>query len=223
MSTPADVRDAVIRAHYARLMASPDAARARAQAAYGIASAIAVVIVTAGFVGDLDSQPPGVQAVSVVALIAWLVTAALFLHTVSSAFEIDVVSKSSEDVVVAATLDGIRDERARIDAWQRRAQFAAAVAALLTVVAFVAALRADRGQAEETAMITVSAAESGSLEDSCGPMPATLVGKVAESSLREKFVNVTLDPGMCGPASVRVAVPRGAILGLAFRRPPAAR
>ncbi len=220
MSTPAEVRNAVVKAHYERLMAAPDSARGRAQAAYGIASAIALAIVAAGLFGGLDGQPVGVQAVAVTALIAWLVTAALFLHTVSSPFEVDRESKSSEDAIVEATLDGVRDERARIDAWQRRAQFAAAAAALLTVAAFVIALCADHSQTEKTATLAITAASAGRLAAACGPITGRLVGKLSEASLDEKFVDIILDPGMCGPASVHIALPRSAILGLAFRAPP---
>jgi hypothetical protein len=219
MSTPGEMRDAIVRAHYVRLMASPDTARARAQAAYGISSAIAVALVAAGLFGGLDTQPPEVQGIAIAALVAWLVAAALFLHAVSSPFEMDLSATLSKDDVVKAALDGIRDERTKIDGWQRKAQLAAAVAALLTVAALVFALRTDRGR-EQEAMVMISAAGAARLQAACGDVPATLIGTVTENSLRERFVDMTLDPGMCGHASVGIALPRTAILGLAFRPPP---
>jgi hypothetical protein len=220
MSTAAGVRAVVIEAHYARVMAGADAARARAQAAYGIASAIAVALIAAGLFGGVDTRPPGVQALTVAALVAWLTAAALFLHTVSSPFEIGLEPKNSEESLAEAVLAGVRDERARIDTWQRRAQLAAAVAALLTVAAFVSALRTDDSQTQETATIALTSTGVARLEGTCGPLPATFLGKVAKADLDGKFVEMTLAPGVCGDTSVDVAVPRSAVLGVAFRSPP---
>jgi hypothetical protein len=221
MSVPKDVRDAVVSAYYGRMMRSSDAARARAQAAYGIASAIAVGVVAAGLAGRLDERSAAIQIAALAALIAWLVAAALFLHTVASSFEMSLQSQPGEDAFVRAALDAVRDERAMIDAWQRKAQIASAVAAVVTVVAFVAALRTKHGETEKAATITMTVEGSAALKTACDRVPARLTGKVLEASLRERFVQITLDPGMCGPTSVDVAVPRSQVLALAFRRPPA--
>ncbi len=217
MSTPKEVRDAIVAAHYARLMASPDAARTRAQAAYAIASAIAVALIAAGLFGGLDTQTRGVQAAAVAALIAWLVAAALFLHAVSSPFEVDLRAMQSEDDVVRAALDGIRGERTKIDSWQRKAHLAAGAAALLTVAALVIALGTHGDEDERKAMVVITDVGAARLGVACGDVPSTLVGTVSENSLHEKFVDMTLDPGVCGRASVDVALPRNEILGLAFR------
>jgi hypothetical protein len=219
MNTPKDVRDAVVSAYYARVMTSSDAARVRAQAAYGIASAIAAAVVAAGLFGDLDERPAGVQVVAVAALAAWLIAAALFLHTVSSPFDISLQPQTGEEAFVNAALDAIRSERARIDAWQRKAQLASAIAALVTVVAFVAALRTDHARAERTATVAITAAGAATLKAACGRAPAILVGKVSEASLREQFVQLALEPGVCGRDSVDVVIPRSEVLALAFRSP----
>jgi Na+/melibiose symporter-like transporter len=219
MSTPKDVRDVVVSAYYARVMTSSDTARARAQAAYGIASAIAAAVVAAGLFGNLGERPAGVQVVAVAALIAWLIAAALFLHTVSSPFDIGLQPQIDEEAFISAALEAIRKERARIDAWQRRAQLASAVAALVTVIAFIAALRTDHAQTQATATVTVTAAGAATLKAACGRVPAVLIGKASETSLREQFIELTLEPGVCGPSSVDVAIRRSEVLALAFRQP----
>jgi hypothetical protein len=219
MTVPASVRAAVVDAYYARIMTSSDAARARAQAAYGIASAIAAAVVAAGLFAGVDARPLGVQAVVVAALIAWLGAAFLFLHSVSSPFHIDRQPQSGDDAFVLAVLDAIRNERTRIDSWQRRAQVVSAIAAVLTVVAFVAALRAS-GDGSRLATIAVTRAAANELARACGSRPSLLIGKVADANLSGEFINVMLEPGACGPSEVEVAVRRADVIAIAFRRPP---
>src|SRR4051794_30312353 len=137
MSIPKDVRDAVVIAYYGRVMTGSAGARARAQAAYGIASAIAVGVIAAGLFGGLSERPGIVQFGALAALMAWLVAAALFLHAVASPFETAVTPQQDVDVFVGRVLDVVRQERATIDNWQRRAQLASAVAAIVTVATFV--------------------------------------------------------------------------------------
>ncbi|HYQ12796.1 MAG TPA: hypothetical protein VEP94_05035 [Solirubrobacterales bacterium] len=219
MSTAEGVRAVVIREHYARVMANADAARARAQAAYGIVSAIAIALMAAGLLGGVDTQPPGVQALTVAALVAWLAAAALFLHAVSSPFEINPLPTSSDEALTKAVLDGVRAERAKIDGWQRRAQMVAAVAALLTVAAFLSALYSEDTSGRETALITLTSNGAASMQRTCGSGPSTFSGKVAKADLEGEIVEIELAPGVCGDTSVNVAIPRSAILALAFRGP----
>jgi hypothetical protein len=217
MSTAADVRAVVIREHYARVMANADAARTRAQAAYGIVSAIAIALMAAGLLGRLDTRPASVQALTVTALMAWLVAAALFLHAVSSPFEIDPGPTSNDEALTKTVLDSVRAERAKIDSWQRRAQMAAAVAALLTVDAFLSALYSEDTSTRENAVIAITSSGAADMRRTCGPVPSTFSGEVEKADLEEKFVEIALAPGVCGNTSVDVAIPRSAILALAFR------
>lgn len=217
MSTAGDVRAVVIREHYARVMANADAARARAQAAYGIVSAIAIALMAAGLLGGLDTRPSSVQALTVTALMAWLVAATLFLHAVSSPFEIDPGPTSNDEALTKAVLDGVRAERVKIDSWQRKAQMAAAVAALLTVAAFLSALYSEDTSTRENALIAITSSGAASMQRTCGSVPSTFSGEVAKADLEEKFVEIALAPGVCGDTRVSVAIPRSAILALAFR------
>ncbi|MFL5872845.1 MAG: hypothetical protein ACJ75T_05150 [Solirubrobacterales bacterium] len=219
MSTAEGVRAVVIREHYARVMANADSARARAQAAYGIVSAIAIALMAAGLLGGVDTQPFGVQALTVAALVAWLAAAALFLHAVSSPFEVSPLPTSNDEALTKAVLDGVRAERTKIDSWQRRGQMAAAVAAFLTVAAFLSALYSDGTSERETALIALTSNGAASIQRTCGSVPSTLSGKVAKADLEDEIVEIELAPGVCGNTRVNVAVPRSAILALAFRGP----
>lgn len=220
MSTAEDVRAVVIREHYARVMANADAARTRAQAAYGIVSAIAIALMAAGLLGDVDARPPGVQALTIAALVTWLAAAALFLHAVSSPFEINPEPTSSDEALTKAVLDGVRAERTKIDSWQHRAQIAAAVAALLTLAAFLSVLFSGNTPARESALIALTPNGAASMQRTCGSVPSTFSGKVEKPALEGKLVEIALAPGVCGDTSVNVAIPRSAILAVAFRDPP---
>lgn len=216
MSVPKEVRDAVVSAYYRRVMTSSDTARARAQAAYGIASVIAAGVIAAGLFGGLHDSPDSVQATAVAALVAWLAAAALFLHAVSSPFEPRLEPQSSEDAFVEAALEAVRKERSRIDSWQRKAQMAAAIAALVTVVSFVTALRVG-DEPRRTVTVTLTAAGAAAMKAVCGRALGNVTGEMAETAASDRLVAIELEPGACGSKSVDVALRRGHILALAFR------
>lgn len=220
MTIPKEVRDVVVSAYYRRLMSSSDAARARAQAAYGIASAIAGAVVAAGFLGGLRHQAVGIQTIVAVALVAWLIAAGLFLHAVSSPFEMILESGIAESAFIGGALEAVRAERAKIDSWQRKARLASMVAALATAGAFLAALWSTDSPATRPATVTVTAAGSAALKAACGTVAPRLTGRVVESSLSARFMQMTLSPDMCGRQSVDVFLPSSDVLAVAFGAPP---
>jgi hypothetical protein len=219
MSLLDEVNNAVVHAYYQRMMASSDAARARAQAAYGIASAVAAAVVAAGLFGGLDQSPAVLQLAAVTALVAWLVAAALFLRAVCWSFQIDVPRSRGVDAFVGGVLEAVRVERTTIDRRQQAAQIASAAAGLVTVAVFAAALLTKASGTERPATITLTSAGAASLTAACGRAPAKVTGMVKTASLHARFVEIDLDPGLCGPKGVGIAVPRNAILSLVFRRP----
>jgi hypothetical protein len=215
VAIPTDVRDAVVRAYYPRALAVPDGARSRAQAAYGIAAAIAAALVTAGVFGDLDKRPGLVQAIGILALVAWLVAAGLYLAAVSLPFVPATATQRSTQAFVTAAVDAAQTERDRVDHWQKKAGVASGVAALLTVVAFVAAL-VDTPTDSKAATVTLGDKAKAAVAAACGNVPDLVTGSVSADGLEKEFVQIKVDKGVCGDKDVVVAVPRGQVQAVAF-------
>jgi hypothetical protein len=212
-----EVREAVVSAYYARTMASSDAARQRAQAAYGIASALAVGVGAAGLFGNLDNRPVGVQIAAVLALMTWLVAAGLFLHTVSSPFEIPVAPQFDPDAFVEGALRTIREERRTIDCWQRRAHVASGVAALVTVLAFAAAIRFSSTDEQQTASVALNKDGMAAMSAACRHRIDVLRGKIPTGGLAAEFVELRVARGVCGRRPTQLAIPRDEVAAVAHR------
>jgi MFS family permease len=217
VSIPTDVRNAVVAAYYPRALSVPDSARARAQAGYGIASAIAAALVAAGVFANLGEAAGLVQTLGVAALVAWLVAAGLFLVAVSSPFQAASRTQDSVDAFVNAALDAAQNERTKIDKWQKRAGLASGVAAILTVAALVAAL-VDTPSSRQAGTIDLTAKGLAAVEAVCGTKPTHITGSVSPDDLEKNFVSLTLDKGVCGSEVLVVSLPRGQIQAVAFNR-----
>jgi hypothetical protein len=220
VSTPEEVRDAVVDAYYRRTMSAPESARQRAQAAYGIASALAAGIVAAGLFGGLDRRPTIVQVVAIAALAVWMIAAGLFLHAVSSPFATPPQQQVGTEAFITTALQAVRDEGACIDRWQRWAQFVSLLAAVLTVGAFGLAIKISVPAGERDATVTLSAAGAEALKATCKNATRTLSGLISNAALGSEFVEVSLDGRQCGPRQSRVAIPRSQILAVVFRGAP---
>lgn len=201
-------------------MSVAESARQRAQAAYGIASALAAGIVAAGLLGGLDQRPTIVQVVAIVALAVWMIAAGLFLHAVSSPFAALPQQQVGTEAFIAAALQSVRDEGARIDHWQRWAQFGSLLAAVLTVGAFGLAVEMSAPARELDATVTISAAGVEALKATCKNATPILSGFISSAALGDEFVEVRLDGRQCGPRQIRVAIPRSQILAVVFREDP---
>src|SRR6476620_3952112 len=90
------VVSAIIDAYYPLVVSLPEKARSRAQAAYGVASAIAAALVALGIFGKVGERPLAVQVLGLIALCAWLVTALLFMRAVSQSVETVGVTEFAE-------------------------------------------------------------------------------------------------------------------------------
>jgi hypothetical protein len=218
MTISPDVSKAVIDAYYARAMSSPDAARRRAQAAYGIASALVAAVLAAGLLGNLDERAEIVQITALVALLTWIVTAGLFLHTVSSpSLDLPTVSQQDEEAFVKAALDRVRAERTVINRWLKRAQIASCVAAAATLAAFALAVEGSPTEPAKPVIITLTGPGSVALASVCDKPSRRLTGSMAVGNLQNALVEVKLDAGVCAPQPVLVAIPRAAVLAVALQ------
>lgn len=214
MAIPTDVRNAVVGAYYPRALGIPDTARSRAQAAYGIASAIAAALVAAGVFGDLDQRSDLVQVLGIASLVGWLVAAGFFLVAVSGPFHEASATQNTVEAFVYAALEAATKERDSVDRWQRRARFAAGLAALLTVATLVAAL-IDTPSDAKTARITLSEQGTVALASACGRTLTNISGTLSPDNLEKEFVSITMDQ-LCDGSAVTIAVPRAQIQAVAF-------
>lgn len=217
MAIPTDVRNAVVGAYYPRALAVPDGARSRAQAGYGIASAIAAALVAAGVFGNLDERPTLVQAVGVAALVAWLVAAGLYVVAVSRPFQPAGATQTTVEDFVFEALAAAKIERDRVDRWQKAAGIASAVATAVTLAALVTAL-VDTPSDTQAATVALTAKGKAGLAAACGRTLDSVIGTVSPSDLQKEFVTLTLDHDVCGKKAIMVAVPRVQVQAVAFDR-----
>ncbi len=217
MAIPTDVRNAVVGAYYPRALAVPDGARSRAQAAYGIASAIAAALVAAGVFGNLDQRPRLVQALGVAALVAWFVAAGLYLVAVSRPFEPAGATQTTVEAFVREALAAAKIERDKVDWWQKAAGIASGVAAAVTLAALAAAL-VDTPSDSRAATVALTPKALAAVAVACGRTPTSITGSVSPGDLQKEVVILTLDKDVCGKKTIVVAVPRAQVQAVAFDR-----
>jgi len=212
-----EVRNSVVAAYYPRLTASPDTVRARAQAAYAIASTIAGGLVGASLLTNPANVSDLVKLLGGLALLVWLAAAGLYIFAVGSKVP-DVMLKTVDDPneFVHNIIEQTRKERKTIEWRLRCANTVAAAAAILTTLTFVFALENERGD-QVDAIVTVDAATTGHLATACGAHQSTLTGDVSLRSLNSQYVDIQLTQGSCARL-VRVFVPRAAVLSIQVRR-----
>jgi hypothetical protein len=143
-----DVREAVVAAYYPAAVAAADAARDRAQRAYGISSAIAASLVAFGAFSDFESRPLLVQIFGIVAITAWLAAALLFMFTIGSAPSATTTTYKTPDAFVHAALERARTERDLVNrrqSYARKATVAAVVLTLLTLTILISSRPAQAG------------------------------------------------------------------------------
>ena len=205
-----EVRRALVDAYYRRLLDQPEAARRRAQAAYVIASAVAAAVLAAGALGKLEREHEVVQVLGPCVLVAWLVTAGLFLWAVAVPYSAqlpETVKGFSEFQNTILTTS--ENERSAIDDRQKWARTAALIASALTVVTVVLALAlsgtpaasADGTQMETAAEGTMRLRKQArdDLSKICqSKMPAVVQGEIERSTLADGRVELLLPAGDCG-------------------------
>jgi hypothetical protein len=217
---PADVRTALIGSFYPRFLAQAESARNRAQAGYGIASAVGAALVTAGLVSDFRSQPGIVVWFGLGAIAAWLMTALAFLGAVAlPAVAAEPPGIRRFDAFAQYVVDKTLAERDKIDRRLRWAVMAFVNAIVLTVVAFsLFALGVNAEPQRREARIAVTDAERGAIRSVCSParnlaadlsIGKWLHGKLKTSTLREALISVVLDQGECSAgSSPEIEIPR---------------
>ena len=196
---PKLVEETVADAYYRKEMEAPTAARGRAQNAYAIAAAVAAAVITAGAFTDLSAEPLGVRLVGIGALLAWLLTAGLFMYAVSTR-SIDIPEKElpNSTAFVEAALRHAVKERETIDRRQSYAKTVAVVASALTVVAVALALFIPAPDSSREVILRLNHYDRAHLSEICGQKVTTVVtGTVDGGSLDDGTIAFDPDRTEC--------------------------
>ena len=213
---PQDVRKAVVDAYYPKALAVADSARSRAQAGYGVASAIAAALVAAGVFGDLDERSTLVQVLGLVALGAWLVAASFFLYAVSAPLHEAIPPQEGVEKFANAVLHAATEEQKDVDSRARVGRFASVVAAVLTVLAFGFAVFSEVPSKASAGTVSLTAKGVEAVAEKCRTLTATFAGRVDKADLEKEFVNITVEGRACGEKDAVISVPRAQVRGVVF-------
>jgi hypothetical protein len=193
----------VVKAYYPSVLASADAARARAKDAYTIASAVAAGIVAAGVFGDFANQTRGTKVFAVTALLGWLAAAALFIYAVGGSTKPKSGGeKADADSFVRAAINNASAERRTVSKRVSRAQAMTVFAILVTVAAIGWAIFNTATPARKVGRIVLTPRGTTALAPMCGRSIHVLNGSFDPGSLGSAYLNVTLTGEGCGGAGV---------------------
>jgi hypothetical protein len=215
---PSSVTQAIVNAHYPRVIAEPDSARNRAQASFTIASAIATTLVGFSVLGDFDALSVPVQVLGVLALFTWVATAVFYIIAVAAPVE-DAGLKESNTVYefANAVLGNSLAERKEIDARQKRARWTGAIAVILTLITVFGALFYKSEPESRVVDVVISDRAIQGIQKMCSTPMATLRGSIEEGSLEENLISIKLEPNQCGDGEVTVTFRKEELLGVATR------
>jgi hypothetical protein len=209
-------------AYYAREINKPETARSRAQAGFGVTSAVATVLIAAGVLAKFQTLSLWVLVPGLIAVGLWLATAALFLWTVSMP-----IRRLPAELAQPGNLGALDflDKAVRGANWQaRKINFRLAIAAWVTSAAAVLTLAslvlaatvsapdprtevADLSLANRAFAVVSRICPSAVL----APKPLNLVvGAIDPSESDDEFVSLRLASREC-PGATSLDVPRSEI------------
>lgn len=207
-----EVTKEVIDAYYPRVVALGDAARARAQSAYAIASAVTGVLVIAVITTKAELAGPVVQWAGLCALVLWLLAAATYIYAVATPVKKpDTTAVTTASDLADKVIENARNERKDVDDRQRIANVLALLAMLSTAFAFAALLfwPAEASQPQGTLRLTAAGLEA--VQAVCPGATRSLPGQVVRSSISTDFFAVNVGSNICGGKSVQIQVPKAQV------------
>jgi len=224
-------RDAVftsfVEAYYPTvIVGAPAAARARAQAGYTIAAAIATALVTAGVFTDFEKRHVAVKVLGGLALGAWIASALTFMWAVSIGFfykrrelrRMERITKQN----LKRVIEVLRTEEQRINVTIFVAVIFACVASAVTIATFLAALFVSPTiQAnEQVATLVLGKHGQSTVQALCPHRPTTntLSGKLDVGSLKKDLVDIVVPAGNCAATPAKLSIPRAQVLGVSVLR-----
>lgn len=207
-----EVSKAIMDAYYPRVVALGDAARARAQSAYAIASAVTGVLVIAVITTKAELAGSVVQGAGLGALVLWLLAAAAYIHAVATPVkEPDTTSTTTASDLADKVIKNARTERKDVDGRQLIANGLALAAMLSTAVAFAALLFWPAQASQPQGTLRLTAAEVVTVKAVCPEATRSLPGQVVRSSIGTDFIAINVASNICGGRSVQIQVPKAQV------------
>ena len=193
--------DVIIGAYFPRYLGEPDNARSRAQAAYAIASATATALVAAGALGDIESFSWPVQALGLLAVVAWVWTAYRFMQVTREVERrrkepVEPVKDSSPGQWARDVLTRARDDMREIDRRLGDALLATGVALVLTVATFAAVLLLP-AQPRTDATVELTNEGVAAVNEVCDVSVTQLSGELQTDTLDDAYVVLEVPAGIC--------------------------
>jgi hypothetical protein len=207
------VRDAIVAAYYQRATALADAARARAQNAYAIASALSGSFVAAGLLLSRERATPAVTVLGLTATAGWALAAILYARAVAAPVPHPPGSQPDADAFVSAVIQEVSTEQSVVDRRLRQASgvaLLAVVLSLLTVSVRLVPVAWERTRGE----VVLSDEGARAVRSLCPAAGATLTGEIELATPTADYV--TVRPDGCRGRSLRV--PRDQVTAVSVRR-----
>jgi hypothetical protein len=214
-----EVSKAIMDAYYPRVVALGDAARARAQSAYAIASAVTGVLVVAVITTKAELAGQVVRWAGLLALVLWLLAAAAYIRAVATPVEEPATTAvTTASQLTQAVMTAARKERGEVDGRQRTANMLALAALLATVVAFAALLFWPAEASQPRGTLRLSVAGLAAVKAVCPDATRSLPGQVVRSSIGTDFIVVNADSNICGGKPVQILVPKAQVEAVVLDR-----
>lgn len=212
-SYASELQTAVIGAYYARVIASADAARARAQTAYTVAASLSAVLLGAGIVSRFGTVSSAAKVLGAFAVALWALTASLYGRATSRSIDWPIVDTVTKDQLVALILDRVATEKRTVQSCLARANMAAVVAGTVTVLALVVDSLGE-STANETVRLIPSAEGAEAIEEICGEYLGELTGEAVARSLSGDTIVLSPTSTTCQKRT-RLYIPRSSVLVVA--------
>ena len=213
-----DVSKSVIEAYYPRLVALGDTARARAQNAYAIASAVAGVLVVAVITSKAELASLAVRWLGLVALALWLLAAGSYIRAVATPVSWPQTGDlPTPDDLVRAVVAAAKGERQQVDQRQRTANVLALLAMLTTVAAF-ASLFFWPASTQSQGTLRLTTAGMAAVRAVCPGATRSLPGQVILASIGTDFIAVDVSARACGGRPVQIQVPKDQVATIVLAR-----
>jgi hypothetical protein len=194
------VVSAIVNAYYPRVVASADAARARAQSAYAIASAVAGALVIALITSKSQTASTAAKVLGVAALALWLCAAVLYIRAIA----VPLLNEDLTDAVrdpgefAGKVLANAHQQRTEVDKRQRCANWAGIAAMVLTAAASaVLFLDPSATNSESPGMVVLTRPGLHAIQQVCPAATRVLTGLVDRTTLNSQFISLTLTGDTC--------------------------
>ncbi|MFF4904933.1 hypothetical protein ACFY2T_08715 [Streptomyces sp. NPDC001260] len=206
----------VAETYYAQQVQAVSAARGRAQAAQSTVTLFAGGLVAALSVATLTDRAWWTQALAVFAVAFWLVAAWCYLWAVSSPIKDDQPRTRVEErqVLVNRVLAKVEKEAEKVDSWQHRANLAAGIAVLLSLITFAATIVTNPVQETADGALMVDTSYRPALKAMCSAESARaelVSGRIVKSSLATPFVEIKPAEKVCTTPGVTLFIPRSKV------------